>query len=68
MHIYVSALEVKNDVFQMEGFKAVGPNVIVPLFYQKFWHLVGDSVVNFVTKAFGKGDFQRRFNKSFSYS
>lgn len=52
----------------MEGFKAVGPNVIVPLFYQKFWHLVGDSVVNFVTKAFGKGDFQRRFNKSFSYS
>lgn len=48
----VTELEVKRDVFQMDGRKASGPDGVNATFFQKFWPIVGTSVTEFVKNAF----------------
>ena len=42
------AEEIKAALFQVGPIKALGPDGMNVLFYQKFWHVVGDSVVTAV--------------------
>lgn len=48
----------------MGSLKTAGPDRILPLFYQKFWGVLGESIINFVCMAFSTGEFQRDLNHS----
>ena len=50
-----SAKEVEKAVRDMGSFKAPGPNGFQPIFYQRCWETVGDSVVRFATLFFETG-------------
>ena len=41
-----TAEEIKIAMFQMGPTKALGPDGMNALFYQKFWHVVGDAIVS----------------------
>ena len=47
--------EIKAALFQMGPTKALGPNGMNALFFQKFWHIVGTIIVNAVLEYFNSG-------------
>ncbi|KAJ0250309.1 Reverse transcriptase domain-containing protein [Hirschfeldia incana] len=46
----------------MGSFKAPGPNGFQPIFYQKCWEIVGDSVARFVMQFFETGQLPKETN------
>ena len=50
-----SAEEVKIALFQMGPTKAPGPDGMNAFFYQRFWHVVGDTVVDVVLDFLNNG-------------
>lgn len=52
----VSPEEVQAAFFQMGATKAPGPDGLPPLFYQRYWHLIGLAVTEFSLQIFTLGD------------
>ncbi|XP_057791345.1 uncharacterized protein LOC131008488 [Salvia miltiorrhiza] len=56
------AEEFKNAVFQMHPDKAPGPDGFNPKFYQKFWSIIGDDVVDCCSAWLNRGSFPPNLN------
>ena len=54
--------EIKVGLFQMGPTKAPGPDSMNALFYQKFWHIVGDDVVSVVSNFINNGNMLPEIN------
>ena len=59
-----SSTEVKKALDQMYPLKSPGPDGMPPLFYQYFWHVVGDSVVNSVINFLNTGVASPNFHNT----
>lgn len=57
-------VEIHIAIRHMEAFKASGPNGFSLVFYQKYWHIVGEQIIHFVTCAFEDGHFLNNLNES----
>ena len=47
--------EVKRALFQMHPLKAPGPDVMIVLFFQKYWHVVGTDVSHVILDFLNSG-------------
>lgn len=56
--------EVKRALFQMHPTKASGPDGMNPLFFQKYWHIVGTDVSNAVLDYINFGNILHGINFS----
>ena len=54
--------EVKKALFQMNPTKAPGPDGMNPLFFQKYWHIVGTDVSDAVIDYINSGKFLQSIN------
>jgi len=60
-----SAEEVKVALFQMGPTKATRPDGMNALFYQRFWHVVGDTVVDVVLEFLNNGHMLLDINHTY---
>lgn len=57
--------EVVHVVYSFKPFKALSPDGIHPFFYQKYLHLVGDSVFNFCEQVFSNYRIPDKINLTY---
>lgn len=60
----VSEVKVKTTMFQINGRKASGEDGIPRIFFQKYWHLLGEALTKFAFEAFRTGSFSPELNKT----
>ncbi|KAJ0045278.1 hypothetical protein Pint_05294 [Pistacia integerrima] len=58
-------VEVKDVLQQMHPSKAPGPDGMSPIVFQKYWHVVGRSVIANVLHALNSGSFASTLNHTF---
>jgi len=46
------------------AFQAEGPDGLQPLFYHRFWHIVGHAVTTVVQRAFSEGQLPEGVNET----
>lgn len=57
--------EIKEAVFSMQSLKSPGPDGLPPLFYKKYWHIVGNAVCKAIQNFFTSGKLLKEMNSSF---
>lgn len=60
----VSFEETKHALFGMQNLKALGPDGYHPLFFKSQWHIIGESLFNFVASCFHHPQLIRDVNKT----
>ncbi|KAL0395138.1 UNVERIFIED_CONTAM: putative mitochondrial protein [Sesamum latifolium] len=57
--------EVRLAISQMYPYKSPGPDGLSPIFYQKFWHIVGPEIISFVLDFLNHGHLDQQFNYTY---
>lgn len=57
--------EIKSALVQMDPSTAPGPDGMSPVFFQKYWHVVGESVTSAVLEALNLGYFSAFLNHTY---
>ena len=57
--------EIRDTVFSMQSLKSPGPDGLSPLFYKKYWHIVGQSVTTAIQNFFSFSKLFKELNYSF---
>ena len=60
----VSVEEIKAALWSMKAFKAPGPDIFYARFFQRFWLIVGDSIVKEIHKIFKDKMVPKFLNKT----
>ena len=60
-------VEVWQALQQMHPTKSPGPNGMSPIFYQKYWDVVGPSVSNCVLQVLNSGVMRKGINDTYIY-
>ncbi|KAL0404653.1 UNVERIFIED_CONTAM: LINE-1 retrotransposable element O protein [Sesamum radiatum] len=60
-----TADEVKSAQFQMYPYKSPGPDGMSPVFFQKYWQIVGPDVISFVLAFLNDRNFDPKFNYTY---
>lgn len=64
LHNFIEA-DLVEALQQMNPTKALGPDGMAPLFYQKYWHIVGKYVSSTVLKTLDSGQFPHAINHTY---
>ena len=57
--------EIKAALNQMHPTKAPGPDGMLPIFFQKYWDIVGQSVVSYVSQILNTGVMPPKLNETY---
>ena len=57
--------DIDHALKQMAPFKAPGPDCMLPIFYQHYWHLIGDDVARAVLYYLQNGYFPPDLNHNY---
>ena len=60
-----SPKEIKEVLFCMKSLKSPGPDGLPPLFYKKYWNVVGHAVIKVVQNFFISGKLLKEINNSY---